>query len=75
MNSENDIESYVLHAEFALEFRCKFCGRRMSDSDIMHEHFTEQWFRALGAQGANEGWKVLNEWEAVCPECVKSGKC
>jgi RNA polymerase subunit RPABC4/transcription elongation factor Spt4 len=71
MNPENDIDSFVLHAEFALEFRCKICGKRLPADDISPEQFTDNWFKLLGAKAAREGWTVLNEWEAICPECSK----
>ena len=67
-------DPYETHAVFALEFRCKVCGKRMLDDDIVREKFTDAWFKELGAKAAKEGWKVLNEWESVGPECLKVGE-
>jgi hypothetical protein len=46
----------------------------MSEENVAGVMFSDAWFLNLAKKAHAEGWKVLNEWEALCPSCKDAAK-
>lgn len=64
-----ELKPYESHAFFALRFLCAQCGCRMSEEGVVGVLHTEEWYLNLARKARSEGWKVVHEWEAICPSC------
>jgi hypothetical protein len=69
MNKKKDLEDFRTVALFSLSFECKKCGARMSDKGVKRKLFSDEWYDNLAKKAYKEGWLVLNEYEALCPDC------